>query len=87
MSANPTTIRAIMFGMKYGKIMRASPQTSGTIAFCFLPYMKKPSPTEPNSTLQRSNDEFNAASYVSWPENSMAKSTDLRRQHFVVLHL
>jgi len=47
---------------KYGKTMSTSPQTSGTAAFCFLPYKKKPNPTEPNSKLQRSKDVFNAAS-------------------------
>ena len=87
MSAHPTTTRTIIFGMKYGKTMRANPQMSGTIAFCFLPYIKKPNPTEPNSTLQRSNDEFNATSHVPWSENSMAESTDLRQHYFVVLHL
>ena len=31
------------------------PATSGTGAFCFFPYIKKPSPTDPNTTPQRSN--------------------------------
>src|SRR5256885_17229308 len=41
---------------KYGKIIRATPQTSGTTLFCRLPYTKKPSPIEPNSNPQRRDD-------------------------------
>ncbi len=37
MSATPIETRRIVLEMKYGKIMRTSPQTSGTTAFCFLP--------------------------------------------------
>jgi hypothetical protein len=43
---------------KYGNAMRANPQSSGTTALCFLPYIKKPSPTDPKSTAQRSDDVF-----------------------------
>ena len=39
---------------KYGYIMRTSPHDSGTIAFCFLPYMKKPSPIVLNRKPQAS---------------------------------
>ncbi len=45
--------------------MSASPQTSGTGAFCFLPYRKKPSPAELNSKPQSSNDVLNPVS--QWP--------------------
>lgn len=51
--------------MKYGTIMRTSPQISGTTAFCFLPYMKKPRPAEPKSNPQSSNDVLNAVSHVA----------------------
>lgn len=61
-SAIPSTTRRIALETKYGKTMRASPQTSGTIALCFLPYTKKPSPIEPNSTPHSSKDVLNAAS-------------------------
>lgn len=50
-----------MLDTKYGKIMRASPQTRGTTARCFLPYTKKPSPHEPYSKPQRSHDSFNVS--------------------------
>ena len=49
-----------MFETKYGKIIRATPQASGTIVFCRLPYTKKPSPIEPNSNPQRRDDVSNA---------------------------
>lgn len=65
MSATPIATRRMVLEMKYGKIMRTSPQTSGTTAFCFLPYMKKPIPTEPKSKSQRSNDVLNAVSHVA----------------------
>ena len=42
-----------MFETKYGKIIRATPQTSGTTVLCRLPYTKKPSPIEPNSSPHR----------------------------------
>ncbi len=42
--------------------MRAKPQTSGTTAFCLFPYTKKPSPIEPKSNPQRSQDSFNVVS-------------------------
>jgi hypothetical protein len=45
---------------KYGKIIRATPQTSGTTVLCRLPYTKKPSPIEPNSNPQRRDDVSNA---------------------------
>ena len=45
-----------MLETKYGKIIRATPQASGTNLFCRLPYTKKPSPIEPNSNPQRRDD-------------------------------
>ena len=39
--------------------MRARPQARGTTALCLVPYTKKPSPIEPNSKLQRSEDSLN----------------------------
>jgi hypothetical protein len=58
--ATRTTVSEI----KYGKTIRTSPQTSGTAAFCFLPYKKKPNPNEPNSKLQRREAVLNAASHI-----------------------
>src|SRR5437016_14340758 len=46
----------IVLETKYGKIIRATPQASGTTLFCRLPYTKKPSPIEPNSNPQRKDD-------------------------------
>jgi hypothetical protein len=46
---------------KYGKIIKAKPQTNGTTALCFRPYMKKPNPIEPNSKPQISNEVSNGA--------------------------
>jgi len=50
----------IVLETKYGKIIRATPQTSGTTVLCRLPYTKKPSPIEPNSNPQRIDDVSNA---------------------------
>ena len=50
----------MVFETKYGKIIRATPHTSGTTAFCRLPYTKKPSPIDPNSNPQR-RDEVSIA--------------------------
>jgi len=50
---------------KYGNTISASPHASGTIARCFLPYTKKPSPIDPNSMPQSSVDAFKATSAVS----------------------
>jgi len=47
---------SIVLETKYGKIIRATPQASGTNLFCRLPYTKKPSPIEPNSNPQRRDD-------------------------------
>lgn len=58
-SAPPIATRRIVLETKYGKNIRVSPQRMGTTAFCFLPYMKKPSPIEPNSKPHRSQDSFN----------------------------
>lgn len=60
-SAIPIATSRRVFATKYGNIMRASPQTSGTTARCFLPYRKKPSPIEPKSRPQRSHDSFNVS--------------------------
>jgi hypothetical protein len=54
--ATPRMTSNMVFETKYGKIIRATPQTSGTTAFCRLPYTKKPSPIDPNSNPQRSDD-------------------------------
>jgi hypothetical protein len=62
MRATPIATRIRVLEIKYGKIMSVIPQTNGTTAFCFLPYTKNPSPTEPNSKPQRSHDSFNSAS-------------------------
>lgn len=48
----------VVFGTKYGKIIKARPVSSGTTVFCLLPYTKKPSPIEPKSKPQRSVDVF-----------------------------
>lgn len=45
--------------------MSASPQTSWTGAFCFLPYRKKPSPAELNSKPQSSNDVLKTVSHLA----------------------
>ena len=37
MSMTPIATIRMVLEMKYGKIMRTNPQTSGTTAFCFLP--------------------------------------------------
>ena len=47
---------SIVFDTKYGKIIRAMPQASGTTVFCRRPYTKKPSPIDPNSNPQRRDD-------------------------------
>ena len=60
MSVVPIATRKMVLEIKYGKIMSANPQTIGTTAFCFLPYTKNPSPIEPNSNPQRSQDSFNS---------------------------
>jgi len=52
----------IVFATKYGKIISVTPQTSGTTAFCFLPYMKYANPKAPNSKPQRSHHSFNLTS-------------------------
>jgi hypothetical protein len=49
----------ILLEMKYGKMIKATPQASGTIVFCRLPYTKKPSPIEPNSNPHRKDEVFN----------------------------
>lgn len=53
-SATPMAISRKVPDTKYGNAISASPHTSGTIARCFLPYTKKPSPIDPNSTPQSS---------------------------------
>jgi hypothetical protein len=58
-SATPTITSRIVLEMKYGKIIRATPQTNGTTIFCLLPYTKKPRPIEPNSSPQRREDVSN----------------------------
>ena len=46
----------MVFDTKYGKIIRTTPQTRGTTVFCRLPYVKKPSPIDPNSNPQRRDE-------------------------------
>jgi len=60
MSIAPIATRTMVLEIKYGKTMSANPQTIGTAAFCFLPYTKNPSPIEPKSNPQRSQDSFNS---------------------------
>jgi hypothetical protein len=55
-SASPTMTSRMVLETKYGKIIRATPQATGTALFCRLPYAKKPSPIEPNSNPQRRDD-------------------------------
>jgi len=55
-------ISSIVPDTKYGNTISAKPQTSGTIARCFLPYRKKPNPIDPNRTPQSSVDAFKATS-------------------------
>ena len=56
MSPAPSMTSRIVFETKYGKIMRATPQTSGTTVLCRLPYTKKASPIDPNSNPHRRDD-------------------------------
>jgi len=65
MSATPIATRRMVLETKYGKIISVSPQTSGTTAFCLLPYTKKPSPNDPKSKPQRSQD-----SLIGTPHNA-----------------
>jgi hypothetical protein len=58
-STTPTITSRIVLDMKYGKIIRAMPQTNGTTIFCLLPYTKKPRPIEPNSSPQSREDVSN----------------------------
>ena len=68
-SATPIATRSMVLDTKYGKNIRTRPQMSGTTAFCFRPYMKKPRPIEPNSNPHRSQDSFNVfPGDCSWPE-------------------
>ena len=58
MSTTPRATSSTVLETKYGKIISATPHTNGTTIFCLLPYTKKPSPIEPNSTPQRSDEVF-----------------------------
>ena len=64
MSATPMATRRRRFETTYGNTMSTTPQTRGTTAYCFLPYIKKPSPMEPKRKPQRSDDVLNAVSLV-----------------------
>ena len=70
--------------IKYGKIMSANPQISGTTAFCLFPYTKNPSPIEPNSNPQRSHDSLNSASTQDsdWIESSRPRQLFLELGDF-----
>lgn len=65
MSTTPIATSKMGFATKYGNAMSPKPQSKGTTACCFLPYMKKPSPTEPNRMPHRSADVLNAISFVA----------------------
>src|SRR5262245_11453431 len=54
MKATPIATSRKRFETKYGMVMSPTPQTNGTTACCFLPYQKKPNPTEPNTTPHKS---------------------------------
>jgi hypothetical protein len=56
MSVIPSMTSRAVLETKYGKIIRVRPQTSGTTLLCLLPYTKKPSPIEPNSSPQTRDD-------------------------------
>ena len=64
MSATPTITRRTVLEIKYGNTMSTRPQTNGTTAFCFLPYMKKPRPMEPKSSPQTRDDVLKASARV-----------------------
>ena len=64
MSATPTMTRRTVLEMKYGNTMSTRPQTNGTTAFCFLPYMKKPRPMEPKSSPQTKDAVLKASARV-----------------------
>jgi hypothetical protein len=55
-SVTPIATRGMVPETKYGKPIRTRPQIRGTIAFCLLPYTKKPNPIELNNKLQRRDD-------------------------------
>ena len=58
-SAIPNVTSRMVLDTKYGKIIKARPETNGTTVFCLLPYTKKPSPIEPKSKPQRRDDVSN----------------------------
>ena len=58
-STIPNVTSRIVLDTKYGKTIKASPETNGTTFFCLLPYTKKPSPIEPKSKPQRRDDVSN----------------------------
>jgi hypothetical protein len=59
MSTTPIATSKMLFETKYGKTISVNPQSSGTTARCFRPYMTNPNPIDPNSNPQRSEDVFN----------------------------
>jgi hypothetical protein len=74
---------------KYGKIIKARPETSGTTVFCRLPYTKKPSPIEPKSRPQTRDDVSNAvlmrptvnlSGRAMRPDQRRAMPSDQRRE-------
>jgi hypothetical protein len=81
MSPIPSMTSRVVLETKYGKIIKVSPQTSGTTLFCLLPYTKKPSPIEPNSNPQRRDDVSKAPNgEVGGPRRS---ATQAPRAHAV----
>ncbi len=59
MRATPIATSKMLFEMKYGKTINASPHSSGTTALCLRPYMRNPNPIDPNNNPQKSDDVFN----------------------------
>ena len=58
MSPTPIRTSKILLDTKYGKIISANPQSNGTTARCRRPKMTNPSPTDPKSKPQRSDEVF-----------------------------
>ncbi len=50
MRPTPTSTISQALLTKYGKIIKATPDNKGTMAFCLFPYKKKPKPIALNTT-------------------------------------
>jgi hypothetical protein len=55
--------------------MSASPQSNGTTARCFRPYMRNPKPIDPNNNPQKSDAVFNGAKTPPYRSSSCDLST------------